>query len=53
MRQSFEKDKSVLADDYAYFTTPRESIRQNKVEHTSAERSERQSLGGVDEFDQA
>ena len=44
MRTTFEKDRSVLADDYAYFTTPRESIHQNKVEHTSAERSERQFL---------
>jgi hypothetical protein len=44
MRQSFDKDRSVLADDYAYFTTPRESIRPNKVERKSAEQSERQSL---------
>jgi hypothetical protein len=44
MRGSFEADKSVLADDYAYFTTPHASIHPNKVEHTSAEQSERQSL---------
>jgi hypothetical protein len=44
MRKSFEENKSVLADDYAYFATPRESTPQNKVEHRSAERSERQSL---------
>ena|ERR1700733_1947653 len=44
MRDSFEKDKSVLADDYAYFATPRESTRQSKVARTSAERNERQSL---------
>jgi hypothetical protein len=43
MRTTFEKDKSLLADDYAYFTTPRESIHPNKVAHRSAERSERQS----------
>jgi hypothetical protein len=43
MRTAFEKDKSLLADDYAYFTTPRESIRQNKAERKSAERNERQS----------
>jgi hypothetical protein len=43
MRESFERDKSVLAADYAYFTTPRESIHPNKVEHKSAERNGRQS----------
>jgi hypothetical protein len=43
MRKSFEENKSVLADDYAYFTTPRESTRQNKAARKSAERSERQS----------
>jgi hypothetical protein len=43
MRDSFEKDKRVLADDYAYLTTPRESIRPNKVEHKSAGRNERRS----------
>jgi hypothetical protein len=45
MRTSFEADKSILADDYAYFTTPRESIRRSKAARKSAERSERQSLG--------
>jgi hypothetical protein len=44
MRDSFEKDKSVLADDYAHFTTPRVPIRQNKAARKSAERNERQSL---------
>jgi hypothetical protein len=44
MRSSFEKDKSVLADDYAYFTTPRESIPLNKAARRSAEQIERQSL---------
>jgi hypothetical protein len=44
MRGSFEKDKSILAADYAYFSTPRESIPQNKVARTSAGQSERQSL---------
>jgi hypothetical protein len=43
MRGSFEKDRSVLVDDYAYFTTPRESIRRNKAAHKSAEQSEQQS----------
>lgn len=43
MRESFEKDRSVLVEDYAYFTTPRASIHLNKVERTSAEQSERQS----------
>lgn len=43
MRESFEKEKSVLADDYAYFTTPHESIRPNKVERKSAELSETRS----------
>jgi len=44
MRKSFEKDKSILADDYAYFTMPRESIHPNKAARKSAERNERQSL---------
>jgi hypothetical protein len=44
MRESFEKDRSVLSDDYAYFTTPHVSIHQNKVERRSAEQNERQSL---------
>jgi hypothetical protein len=43
MRAAFEKDKSLLVDDYAYFTTPRESIHQNKAAHKSAEQSELQS----------
>jgi hypothetical protein len=50
MRKSFEKTKSVLSEDYEYFTTPdasvtpRESIRRSKAARKSAERSERQSL---------
>ena len=48
MRESFDKDRSVLADDYAYFTAPdatattRESTRQSKAERKSAEQNERQ-----------
>jgi hypothetical protein len=49
MQKSFEKNKSVLADDYAYFisptadATPHAPIPQNKAEHKLAERIERQS----------
>ncbi len=46
MRESFEANKSILAEDYRYFTTPvmpNASIPQSKAEHKSAERSERQS----------
>jgi len=49
MRKSFERDKSVLADDYAYFTapdagaTPHAPTPQNKAAHTSEEQNERQS----------
>jgi hypothetical protein len=45
MRKSFEKDKSVLTEDYKYFITPdapampRVSIPRNKVAHKSAEQS--------------
>jgi hypothetical protein len=45
MRKSFEGDKSVLTEDYKYFTTPdapakpRVSTPRNKVAHKSAERS--------------
>ena len=43
MRKSFAKNKSVLTEDYNYFTTPdvkqRASIPQNKVAHRSAEQS--------------
>jgi len=45
MRKSFAKNKSVLTEDYKYFTTPdisakpRVSIRRNKVAHKSAEQS--------------
>jgi hypothetical protein len=45
MRKSFAKNKSVLTEDYKYFTTPdapampRVSIPQSKVARTLAERS--------------
>jgi hypothetical protein len=45
MHKSFERDKSVLTEDYKYFTTPdapampREPIPRNKVARKSAERS--------------
>jgi len=45
MRKSFEKNKSILTEDYKYFTTPdtppmpRVSIPQSKAAHRSAERS--------------
>jgi hypothetical protein len=45
MRKSFEKNKSVLTEDYKYFTTPdapakpRVSIPQNKAARRLAERS--------------
>jgi hypothetical protein len=44
MRKSFEKDKSVLTEDYKYFTTPdtpkpRVSIPRSKAARKSAERS--------------
>jgi hypothetical protein len=42
MRSAFEKNKSILAEDYKYFTTPprlHASTPQNKVEHKSAARS--------------
>ena len=45
MRKSFERNGSVLAADYKYFTTPdapakpRESIPRSKAAHKSAERS--------------
>ena len=44
MRRTFAKNRSILVEDYEYFTMPHESIRQNKVEHKSAEPSGRQSL---------
>jgi hypothetical protein len=43
MRKSFDKNKTILADDYEYFTTPHESIPQSKVARKSAERNGRQS----------
>jgi hypothetical protein len=45
MRKSFAKNKSMLAEDYKYFTTPdvpampRESIPRNKAARKLAERS--------------
>jgi hypothetical protein len=45
MRKSFERDRSVLAEDYKYFTTPdapvkpRVSTPRNKAAHKSAEQS--------------
>jgi len=45
MRKSFAKNKSMLAEDYKYFTTPdasaklRASIPRNKAARKSAERS--------------
>jgi hypothetical protein len=45
MRKSFEKDKSVLTEDYKYFIAPdatvkpRVSIPRNKVARKSAEQS--------------
>src|SRR5208283_2106484 len=47
MRESFEANKIILAEDYRYFTTPvmpNASIPQSKAEHKSAERSERQLI---------
>lgn len=42
MRKSFKWNKSVLADDYVYFTTPtmpHASTPQNKAAHRSEEPS--------------
>ena len=45
MRESFERDKSVLTEDYKFFATPdapampRVSTPRNKVARKSAERS--------------
>lgn len=45
MRKSFDRYKSVLAEDYKYFTTPdapakpRASIPRNKAARKSGERS--------------
>jgi hypothetical protein len=45
MRKSFERERSVLAADYKYFTTPdaptmpRVSTPRSKAAHKSAERS--------------
>jgi hypothetical protein len=46
MRESFELDKSILADDYRYFTTPvkpHAPIPPSKAARKSAEQNERQS----------
>jgi hypothetical protein len=44
MRESFNANKSILVDDYEYFTMPRESIPQSKAARRLAEQSEPQSL---------
>jgi hypothetical protein len=50
MRASFDANKSVLSEDYKYFTTPeglatqRAPTPQSKAARKSAEQSERQSL---------
>jgi hypothetical protein len=47
MRESFDANKSVLVDDYAYFTTavrPRASTAQNITARKSAGRNGRRSL---------
>jgi hypothetical protein len=39
MRKSFERNRSVLTEDYKYFTTPdAPAKRRNKVAETSAAR---------------
>ena len=46
MRDSFEKDKSVLSNDYRYFImpiTPRAPTRQSKAARKSAGQSGQQS----------
>jgi hypothetical protein len=49
MRKSFEINRSVLIDDYKYFTTPdvpvkpRASTPRNKAAHKLAERPARKS----------
>ena len=47
MRKSFEKDKTILTDDYEYFTgispKPRVPTHQNKAARKLAEQHERQS----------
>src|SRR5580704_5929240 len=54
MRKSFEKNKSVLTEDYKYFTTPdapakpRASIPQSKAARMSAEQSAQKSQNGVE-----
>jgi hypothetical protein len=51
MRKSFGKNKSMLTEDYKYFTTPdkpvkpRASIPRSKAAHKSAERSALKSPG--------
>jgi hypothetical protein len=44
MRKSFEENKTILVDDYKYFTTQRVPTHQSKAARKSAEQSERQSL---------
>jgi hypothetical protein len=49
MRESFERNKSMLVEDYQYFSTrhasltPRASTPRNKAARTSEEQCERQS----------
>ena len=43
MRLSFAKNKSILAEDYEYFTKPHAPIPPNKVARKSVAQSERQS----------
>lgn len=39
MRRAFAKNRSILMDDYEYFTTPRVPIPQSKAAHKSEEPS--------------
>jgi hypothetical protein len=43
MRASFDRNFSILADDYRHFTTPRVPTRQNKAERKLVELSGQQS----------
>lgn len=45
MRRTFTKDRSILAVDYEYFITQRDSTVQSIAERKSEERCERQSQG--------
>ena len=39
IRRTFDKNRSVLVEDYEYFTTPRVSTPPSKAARKSAERS--------------